>query len=32
MTRVSTSRGLMYSTPPNEGADDEPAAEESADD
>ena len=32
MTRVSTSRGLMYSTPPSEGTDDEAAPEESADD
>lgn len=32
MTRVSTSRGMLYSAPPGEDADEEPTAEESADD
>jgi hypothetical protein len=32
MTRASSSRGMLYSAPPGEDVEEEPAAEESADD
>ncbi len=32
MTRISASRGMLYSAPPGEDADEDETAEESADD